>query len=264
MQLTKKKKYISNRFSRKYRRIERLRQIVKQYDLQNNDSPGNLAILIIGRIKGYTFVEKKLAKLQRNYRATLFCSLNKKNRSDYINRFCNLYDIKDDQLHLEPISPPEYLSKYHVPVQMRIDHAYSCWYHKQKCFELMENYQNKYNIKFDCILYYRADIDEFEELRFDPLEENTIYISEEKYPHIRDTYGINDQIAYGNFEVMKKYCGIVNSIKDICDQEGILYHPELLLKKYIEREKLVVKRTTYDYMLHPSRADHLAEYDDIE
>jgi hypothetical protein len=238
---------------------------MKEYHEKNYKYvPKSLAILIIGRIKGYTHVKDKLLSLQKKYHAKMFCSLNKKGKSEYIQKFCETYDVKDEQLYLEPVAPPEYMTKYSIPVHLVVDRVYSCCYHKQKCFELMEKYQEAHNMKFECILYYRADVDEFEEFKFEPLEENTIFIPAEKYPHIRDTGGINDQIAYGNYEVMKKYCGIIDSLKDICDEEGVLYHPELLVKKYIDRKNLLVKRVPYDYMLHPTRLEPLAEYDDHE
>ena len=262
---TRKRKLRSKRYLRTLRRVHKFFSLMKEYHEKNYKYvPKSLAILIIGRIKGYTHVKDKLLNLQKKYHAKMFCSLNKKGNSEYIQKFRDTYDVKDGQIHLEHIPPPEYIGKYRITVPLIKDNMYSCCYHKQKCFELMERYQEDHNMKFECILYYRADIDEFEELKFEPLEDNTVFIPVEKYPHIRDTGGINDQIAYGNHEGMKKYCGIVNSLKEICDEEGVLYHPELLLKKYVERVNLLVKRIPYDYMLHPERHAHLAEYDDHE
>jgi len=262
---TRKNKYKSKKRTQTLKQALRLYHLMKSYHHKNyRYVPKSLAILIVGRVKGYTHVKDKLKKLQKKYHAKMFCSLNKRTKSDYIQNFCNMYNINDEDLNLEAVSPPEYLTKYNVPVHLLADRVYSCCYHKEKCFELMEKFQEKHGMKFDCVLYYRADVDEFEEFKFDPLEEDTVFIPAEKYPHIRDTHGINDQIAYGNYEAMKKYCGIINSLKDICDEEGILYHPELLVKKYIDRMNLKVKRIPYDYMLHPSRLEPLAEYDDYE
>jgi hypothetical protein len=75
------------------------------------------------------------------------------------------------------------------------ERTFSQYYHKYRCFRLLEAYQQKYNIKFNCIIIFRADVDSSDEFIVKPLEENTIYIPEGK-----DYYGLNDQIAYGNYE----------------------------------------------------------------
>jgi len=219
-----------------------------------------VAILLIGRIKGYTNVEEKLRKIQKRYNATIFCSLNKRDKSNYIQVFCNKFNIGDSQLYLEPTPPvPNYMTKYPFSLPLNVEAVYSCSYHKKKCFDLLEEYQKKQNIQFDCIIYYRADIDGEEDFVISEIENNTVYI-----PEGFDVSGINDQIAYGNYRIMKLYFSILDSIEEMCNWEGILYHPELLLKKHLDHKNITIKRFPYKYTLHPSRVAPLAEYDDFQ
>jgi hypothetical protein len=143
------------------------------------------------------------------------------------------------------------------------ERTFSQYYHKYRCFHLLEAYQQKYNIKFNCIIIFRADVDSSDEFIVKPPEENTIYIPEGK-----DYYGLNDQIAYGNYESMKKYCDGVNSLKTICETIGLLEHPysinENILKRHVENTKCRIERFPYRYELHPSKSDPLPEYDNYE
>jgi len=232
------------------------------------ETSDRIAILIIGRIKGYTYVEEQLLALQRKYNATIFCSINKKIRSPYINNFCYTFGIEDDQINLE-VTPPVPTIFYNFPqsAPTSIPNAYSCSFHKERCFDLLEKYQTKYNKEFQCIIYWRADIDNKEDLVLQPVEPNTIYIPAYWNQELRnlDVDGINDQIAYGNFTTMKQYFTMINYLENMCNEYNLYLHPELCLKKYlIDQNKINVKTFPFNYNLHEGRYEFIPDYDNSQ
>ena len=96
-----------------------------------------VAIVFVGRIKAFEEVKDGLKQLKDKHNATVFCSLNKQNKSQYIKDFCTLMDISDDRLRLEKSpSPPEYTKRVTIPDEMSpsvnkdaIYNTHSCFYH---------------------------------------------------------------------------------------------------------------------------------------
>jgi hypothetical protein len=72
-------------------------------------------------------------------------------------------------------------------------------------------------------------------------------------PQGADWGGLNDQIALGSRETMRVYCDCVDAIIPMCQQEGVTWHPETLLRAYIARIKLPVERFAFPYQLHRNR-----------
>lgn len=233
-----------------------------------------VAVLFAGRIKGYTNVLENLLKIKHNYKPTFFCSLNKKLKSKYISNFCDTFGITDEQLKLEPISKaPDYF--YTVKPQFYdiessrelITKYYSLLYHTQQAFRLAEAYQTKHSMKFDCILYYRADIEATEPLVLRFPKENTIYIpTYEGDPHEHaDKGGIACGIYYGGYDVMKKMCNLLEKVKDITEKDGVPFGvPETSFKKLIDNEKMAIERFQYKFGFHISRTEPNAEYNSVE
>ena len=213
----------------------------------NISIPSKIAIILSGRIKGYTNVQSNLLNIQKKYNATIFCSLNNKIKSNYIKAFCNTYNIKDKQLNLEKTVMPEWVYKLNKPPETSYDTTYSMLYHINRAFSLVETFQNENKTKFDCVLFYRADIDSKEIIPLTIPTNNTIYI-----PNKFDYRGINGLVAYGDFQSMKKYSNIVNQIQDL-SSKGVLFNPEILIKAHLENEKININRFEYIFNLHKSR-----------
>ena len=96
----------------------------------------------------------------------------------------------------------------------------------------------------------RSDIISNSKFPFDEnilVDSNTVYI-----PNCCDFLGINDQMAYGDFNSMKKYCDEYNNLSTILSK---LHHlnPEQILKKYLNNSGLNIKRYSFDYELNPKR-----------
>jgi len=237
-------------------------------------APMKVAILFAGRIKGYTNVLENLLKIKETYKPTFFCSLNKKIKSNYISKFCDTLGITDEQLKLERTSvAPDYF--YTIKPQFydveskrdMITNYYSLLYHTQQAFRLAEAYQTKHSMKFDCILYYRADIETAEPLVLTFPKENTIYIpTYEGDPHEHaNKGGIACGMYYGNYEVMKSVCNLVDKVKDITEKDGVPFGvPETSFKKMLDNEKIAIQRFQYKFGFHISRTEPNAEYNSVE
>jgi len=234
------------------------------------DHPFKVAILFGGRIVGYENVKDNLVKIMNQYNPTVFCSLNKKNKSDYIKGFCDLMKIDDERLHLEITPPPP--EKYYtiVPrhsVDFDVTRFYSLLYHQKLAFLLLEKYQEKHNMKFDCILFYRADIQTTDDLKLQLPKPNTIYVPIfENAPHEHaNNNGIMCGQYYGDYDVMKYMCNIIDSIKDLSEKDGVPFgFPEVAFKKHMDNKKFHIERFQYKFEYHESRHKYNPAYDDNE
>jgi len=137
--------------------------------------------------------------------------------------------------------------------------TYSMFYHRRKGFNLITKYQKSNKMQFDCVLFFRADIDEDDELNIQHPKENTIYI-----PNTNDYGGISDILAYGSYKSMDKYSNLVNYIKYICIEQKVVYHPEIMLKQHLLNESLAIERFPYNFKLHHLRKQYNPQYDDTE
>jgi hypothetical protein len=230
--------------------------------------------LIAGRIRGYENVKDNLGIIMNKYNPTVFCSLNKKNKSDYIKGFCDFMKIDDERLNLEPTPPvPEWYKTielkhhgYNAPV--RLDHInigiHSQFYQAKKTFELLEKYQEKHNIKFDCIVHFRADVVSSDVLPLSKPKENTIYSPTFEGSH-HDGGGITFGIFYGDFTVTKYACNILDSLKDLTEVHKVPFGvPETAFKKYLDNKNINIERFPYHFDLHPSRQIPNPEYNKYE
>jgi len=242
------------------------------YSLRTNiterftERPRQLAVIFSGRIKGYENIENHLRYIKDTYNATFFVSLNKGIRSAYIDTFCKKFSVGVDQIRIEQTKSPEWLRSFDVEYGIPggkegsgADHLYSMVYNIHSAFNMIKPYEEKNKMKFDCVMFYRADIDAEDELNITLPVENTVYI-----PYDYDWSGINNQIAYGTYDTMSKYSSLINNLQKLCGEDRVMYHPERLLKKHLENEGLQVIRFPFKYKLHSSRHDYNPEYDNYE
>jgi hypothetical protein len=221
-----------------------------------------LAIFFSGRIKGYEHCLQHLLMYKEHYDTTYFCSLNQKEIDPYTEKFFSELDIKEDQQIFEETQYPDWLVHFnfkkmtiHGVYTIRDNRfkVYSMFYHRRKAFELIYNYQNKYNEKFDIFLQYRADLisDTFIHLEV-PLK-NTIYLLDNKNTGADIFCKITDIISYGDFDSMNKVTKLVNHIEVICNN-NVIYHPEFIQWVWIVHlVHLSIRNFSFNGSLHSSR-----------
>lgn len=211
-----------------------------------------VAIYYSGRVehKKYNENKEKILKYNEKYNVVHFCSLNERGNSiEFIEKFRHDFNIKDEQYFIENTILPDNIKNSNISIDTHsnLDNMYSMFYHNYKCIELIKNYQEKYKCNFNVIIKYRADIKSYDLLKFEqdiPLLYNTIYI-----PDNFDWGGINDQIAYGNYESMKKYSECYLKFLEISKIVKV-YHPETILNGYLNYINIKVKRIKFDYNLN--------------
>ena len=99
--------------------------------------------------------------------------------------------------------------------------------------------------KYDLVFSTRLDLFYKEPLKFNGVEENTIYIPEGyNYAEL----AVNDNLAHGTLEVMKKYMNLYDNIIGFLEQRAFL-HPESLHFWNIRHHNIHIVRYPLSYEL---------------
>jgi hypothetical protein len=203
-----------------------------------------IAVLIYGRInKCIDHYDNMIENLCQNHHVDFFLSSDNSNQK-LLDKFIILYKpvtYNNDAIHYDydlgkyPGGRPE-ITKERM-------HNMTCHFiNKNRLFILLEKYIRSFKKKYDCVVSLRIDAVFKNKFNFNRLKENTIYI-----PFGYDYSGINDQIAYGTLNVMKKYNSI-NPIK-ILENRLSIPHPENLTCANIYIHKLKIERPMIKYHL---------------
>jgi hypothetical protein len=203
-----------------------------------------IAVLIYGRLnKCVEHYENIVESIGKHNDIDFFFSSDNSSES-LVNDFIHLY--KPKLYNNSTIEYEDNLENYYSTMldNNNIHNMICHFINKNRVFLLLEEYKNKENIHYDCVVSLRIDIVFFNNLIFNNIEDNTIYI-----PYGEDHYNnsINDQIAYGNIDVMKKY----NSINplDLLEKNLSVLHPESLNYANIIFNNLKIERFNLKYML---------------
>jgi hypothetical protein len=141
-------------------------------------------------------------------------------------------------------------------------HNMGCHFiNKMRVFDLLEkhvgngNGNANTNLRYDYIIHHRLDVhchDNIDYGCFVKNKENQIYI-----PYVPDwmcnggdyiAEFLNDQMAIGDFESMKKYMNIYNNLVNLLEN-GCPPHPETLLRRHVDNIGLRVDRFYTNYQL---------------
>jgi hypothetical protein len=203
----------------------------------------HIAVLIYGRlnncIEHYNNIRESLGK----HNDIHFFLSSDQSPESLLNGFISLYQPKlynNQAIHYECN-----LSIYPGKREETNIHNMICHFmNKNRVFLLLEEYIQKENIQYDCVVSLRVDCIFQTNFIFNDIRNNTIYI-----PNGFDYVdrGINDQIAYGKLDVMRKY----NSIHaaDLLDKKLSIPHPESLTYANIHFHRLQVSRVHLEYVL---------------
>jgi len=202
-----------------------------------------IAVLVFGRLnkcaEHYTNIVESIGKEHNDI--DFFCSSDNSSEA-LLNDFIRLYNPK---LYTNgPINYDYDLGNYPGRIDCVNIRNMTCHFiNKNRVLSLLEEYIHKENVRYDCVISLRVDCVFHSKFNIVDLEDNTIYI-----PNGNDWLGgINDQIAYGKMDVMKKY----NSINPVYLLENGLSipHPENLNTANIRYHKLNIKRPLIEYHL---------------
>lgn len=196
-----------------------------------------IAILLSGRIKGYrqSFQNIMNHMIQGN-NVDFFASYPKETSNDLLLPFLQIFQptvfVRSDE---EYFNIDRFPTPTHVCVKSR--HNMMCMYlNRNYVYQLFEKYKKEKNIQYDLVFSCRLDF-----MIHSKLDLNTLLQkSKEGYiciPEGEDHNGINDRMACGNEEEMKKYMTCYESIEYLLDHGGTL-HPETMLREYFEYKEM--------------------------
>lgn len=200
-----------------------------------------IAVLIYGRLdKCIEHYNNIVESLGGNNDINFFLSSDNSSESQLSN-FIHLYKpvlYDNTSIHYEYD-----LGKYEGKRDETSIHNMTCHFiNKNRVFALMEEHINRTNNQYDCVVSLRADCVFQNKFDFNSLDNNTIYIPF-GYDYINNA--INDQVAYGKIDVMKKYNSI-NAV-DLLERKLSIPHPESLNYANIHFHKLNIKRPHINY-----------------
>ena len=194
-----------------------------------------IAILFSGRINYYKQIyDNLIQKVINNNEVDFYLSTSPHITNEIdLQYFIDLY--KPVKVINEPINHDFDYNNYEL---------LSCWSKPQNICDMWFNRIRVFNLiedKYDIILSYRLDINAFNNMNY---EINDLI----NIPNGCDyDYGINDQIAYGNYNNMKKYMNLYSYLPEILN--NCKMHPETILKYYINNYNLNVKRIDFIYYI---------------
>lgn len=197
-----------------------------------------IAILFSGRILGF---EKSYQNIMNNIvqgnEVDFFISYPKDSDINEMNAFLERFEPKEFMK-----SDEEYFFVKHVYRKTRGSwHNVMCMYlNRKNVIELFKKYVEENDINYDLVISYRIDYWIHSKLNLQEL----VNKSKEGFlciPDGNDYFGINDQMAICNMNMMIEYMSVYNSLEYLLDRYKLL-DPEVLLKRYIEYKKMKVFR----------------------
>lgn len=214
-----------------------------------------VALYFSGRIRTYEQQISTLKNLSEKYNMDVFVSLNGE-LDDYHRIFLDTFDIKKYNFEIFHLDEPfKNLRGYrdgNSPYNMT-----SAFYNNMKAFEMIEEYQNQHGFVYDVVVKYRADVVSNEDLNLLNMDMGSLYIPEGRDYTVHSKYkGMNDQIAYGDPEMMKIYSSLYRNMEEYLIKDNVIFHPESLLYHHLKKNDIIdrIKRFPFDYSLNKKRS----------
>ena len=187
-----------------------------------------IAILFTGRINYYKDI----------YNNIIENIVNNNQYDCYLSTSPDITDVDDLKEFIDLYKPVKVINE---PIYHNFDYdkyeKLSCWVRPRNICDMWYNRMRIFNViedKYDIILSYRLDLNAFNYMNYE--------INDSIHIPLCDDYsgGINDQVAYGNYNEMKKYMNLYLKLPEILN--NCKMHPETILKYYINNYNLNVKR----------------------
>jgi hypothetical protein len=201
-----------------------------------------IAVLVYGRLNECANnYENYIESIGREHEVDFFMSSDNP-PEEYLNQFLSLYKpISYDNSKVQY----EYdLKSYNKRGETNL-HNMSCHFtNKNRVLLLLETYLVTHPVQYDVVLSLRVDVVIQNHFNFNNLVENNIYIPA-GFDWVEN--GLNDQIAYGHLDVMKKYNGM--NVLDLVQRKLSIVHPESLVFANVRFHGLKVNRVNLNYKI---------------
>lgn len=115
-----------------------------------------------------------------------------------------------------------------------------------KVYHLFQQYIKETNVKYDIVISSRCDLWFQQKFNLQSLLENVKH--NQLCIPIEHDFGINDQFAVGNVMTISTYLQTYNSLFEFLES-GILFHPETLLRDFLQSKKVNIHRFSIKYFI---------------
>jgi hypothetical protein len=203
-----------------------------------------IAVLFYGRINKFREHRENILNSLGNNILDIFYSSDNSPQED-IDEFINLYKpvkVTNAKIHFKME-----FGNYPKHPNTHVDRMICHFVNKMRVFHLMETHAKNENINYDAVISLRLDLLIESPFTINKIEENTIYIPE---GNDFEPDAINDQIAYGSMETMKKYMNIIYNLEFIIENQLSILHPESLTLTNLMINKVKIERFHLRYILN--------------
>lgn len=204
-----------------------------------------IAVLVYGRLnKCAEHYDNIIEHIGKEHDIDFFLSSDNSNKI-LLNNFIKIYNPK--AFINEEISHDFNFQLYDgLRSETNINNMTRHFINKNRVFNLLEEYILSTQIHYDVVLSLRIDAKFNSSFNFRDINENTIYIPD-GYDYLEKA--INDQLAYGTLNTMKKYMNIILNCTYLLDNSLSIPHPESLTFANISYNHLNIKRFVLNYYL---------------
>lgn len=203
-----------------------------------------IAVLIYGRLnKCVEHYDNIIESIGKEHEIDFFLSSDNSNKN-LLDDFIRVYNPKS--YINNPIIHYYILDKYcHLRLNNTHIHNMTCHFiNKKRVLNLLEEYILNEKIHYDVVLSLRVDVKFNSSFHFKNISENTIYV-----PRDYNYEKMNDQIAYGTINTMKKYMNIILKCPYLLSNSMSVLHPESLTLANILYYKLNIHKFRLKYNL---------------
>lgn len=203
----------------------------------------HIAVLVFGRLdKCVDHYENILDSIGREHTIDFFGSSDNSNEI-YLNDFIRLY--KPILYTNDPIQHDYDFNGYRKSIHLVMNNMIRHFINKDRVFTLLEQHMEKDNTRYDIAISLRVDLLFRTHFIFNDILDNTVYIPK-GYDY---EGGINDQLAYGKIDVMKKYMNIIHNCIHLLENNLSIVHPETLHLANIHFHNINVCRFDLSYVI---------------
>ena len=202
-----------------------------------------IAVLIYGRLnKCVEHYNNIMDTIGREHTIDVFLSSDN-SLDTQLQEFIELY--KPISYNNDKIIYDSNLTKYESHEATNIDNMTRHFINKQRVFALVELHVKNASITYDIVISLRVDSVFHNNFNLTPVQKDTIYIPN-NYDYLE---GINNQMAYGSMDVMKKYMNIYKYIIDLLERKTTIAHPESLTLANIQFHKINIIRVNLSHVI---------------
>jgi len=167
-----------------------------------------IALLLTGKVRTFSKTFQSISdNLINGLNPDIFISTSFEEKIlDYLNLYKPIQYILLNDVILNNDIEKKYQNRIYPSHGHIFTRIYNMWYKNKYAFELLNDYCNINNIKYDCVIKFRPDCNIYNNIYsyLEKIKLNTVYTN-----HV-DRNWVGDVFAFGDFNSMKNYFFLFN------------------------------------------------------